>query len=75
MAARIAAGVGAVAGVGYYLRNRTTVGGVTAAATDRNARQALGVDSKNDKGIADTVKGAYGGKTGGNTSLGQKSAD
>lgn len=73
MAARIAAGVGVVAGAGFYVRNRTTVGGATPGATDRNAMAALG--SKNDKGMADTVKGAYGGKTGGNTSLGQKSAD
>lgn len=69
--ARIAAGVGAVAGVGYYIRVRGVKGEpVNPTTIKRDAKAALG--SVDDKGMADTIKGAYGGSTGGATSGGQR---
>lgn len=69
MAARIAAGVGIVAGAGFYIRNRSAVKNSSLASVERSAKNALG--TKDDTAISDTIKGAYGGKTGGNASMGQ----
>lgn len=67
--AGVLAAIAATGGLIYWIRFRgTEARSASIAAADQSANAAL--DRKNDSGIQDTVKGAYGGKTGGHSSLG-----